>query len=162
MPVRRRPTVPVRRLPTVPVWWWPTVPVQRRSTVPMWLRPTAKLVIPVFRNLFFEPKKAFLTGFLRFFLLRFPEEFFTGTWFWWGAKLFLFFPILQEFFAGIPLLTGIPVFTLDFSGFLRIREDSCARQIICRLSSADKPLPACSPPSKLTVDLPSEVLLSLL
>ena len=37
----------------------------------------ARLVIPVFRNLFFGPKKAFLTSFLRIFFLRFPEEFFT-------------------------------------------------------------------------------------
>jgi hypothetical protein len=35
----------------------------------------ARLPIPVFRNLFFGPK-----GFL--FFLRFPEEIFTGTWFW--------------------------------------------------------------------------------
>jgi hypothetical protein len=61
-----------------------------------------RLVIPVFRNLFFGPKKPFLTGFLRIFFLRFPEEFFTGTWFWRGCRNSCFFPLLQEFFAGIP------------------------------------------------------------
>ncbi len=47
-----------------------------------------RLVIPVLRNLFFGPKKAFLTGFLRIFLffLCFPEELFTGTWFWRGLQ----------------------------------------------------------------------------
>ena len=64
----------------------------------------ARLVIPVFRIFFFGPKKPFLTGFLRIlFFLRFPEEFFTGTWFWRGSQEFLFFfSLLQEFFAGIP------------------------------------------------------------
>jgi hypothetical protein len=80
----------------------------------------ARLVIPLFRNLFFGPKNAFLTGFLRiFFLLCFPEEFFGGTWFWRGRRNSCFFPISQEFFAGIPVRNSC-----IYSGFLRIPEDS--------------------------------------
>ena len=78
----------------------------------------ARLVIPILRNLFFGPKKAFLTGFLRiFFFLCFPEEFFAGTWFWRGSQEFLFIPILEEFFAGIP--GG-----QEFLYLLRIPQDS--------------------------------------
>jgi hypothetical protein len=83
------------------------------------------LVIPLFRNLFFGPIKAFLSGFLRiFFFLCFPEEFFGGTWFWRGRRNSCFFPILQEVFRRNSCGTGIPVFTPDSSGFLRIPEDS--------------------------------------
>ena len=80
--------------------------------------PLPRLVIPLFRNLFFGPKKAFLTGFLRiFFFLCFPEEFFRGTWFWRGRRNSCFFPILQEFFAGIPV-------GQEFLYLLRIPQDS--------------------------------------
>ncbi len=81
----------------------------------------ARLKIPVFRNLFFGPKKPFLTGFLRIFFLRFPEEFFTGTWFWRGSQEFLFFPFLQDFFAGIPVgqeFLYLPRNPQDSGGFL--------------------------------------------
>ena len=38
-----------------------------------------------------------------FFFLRFPEEFFTGAWFWRGSQEFLFFSDFTQFFAGIPV-----------------------------------------------------------
>jgi hypothetical protein len=56
-----------------------------------------------------------------FFSLCFSEEFFTGTWFWRGSQKFLFLPLSQDFFAGIPAgqeflrLQRIP---LDSTGFL--------------------------------------------
>ncbi len=50
-----------------------------------------------------------------FFFLRFPEEFFTGTWFWRGRRSSGFFPILQEFFTGIPVGRNSCI----YSGFLR-------------------------------------------
>jgi len=76
-----------------------------RMTIARWIwRPRpARLVIPVFRNLLFGPQKAFLTGFLRiFFFLRFPEEFLQERGFGGGRSNSCFFPILEEFFAGIP------------------------------------------------------------
>jgi hypothetical protein len=83
------------------------------------------LHIPVFRNIFFGPKKPFLPGFLRIF---FPV--FSGGIFYRNVVL--------EVVAGIPVFfatftgifhrnscgTGIPVFTQDSSGFLRIPPDS--------------------------------------
>jgi len=62
-----------------------------------------RLHIPVFRNLFLDPKNRSCQdswGFL--FFLYFPEDFFTGTWFWRGTQEFLFFSVftgifLQEF-----------------------------------------------------------------
>jgi hypothetical protein len=62
------------------------------------------LPIPVFRNLFLGSKKPFLTGFLR--ISFFPA--FSGVIFHRNVVLersqeFHFFPILQEFFAGIPV-----------------------------------------------------------
>ena len=50
-----------------------------------------------------------------FFFLRFPEELFTGSWFWRGRRNSVFFPILQEFFAGIPVGRNFCI----YSGFLR-------------------------------------------
>ena len=70
-----------------------------------------------------------------FFFLRFPEEFFTGTWFWRGSLEFLFF-VFTGFFCRNFCGTGIPVFTPDSSGIRRIPLDSCSRQIMCRLSSS--------------------------
>jgi hypothetical protein len=94
------------------------------------------LVIPILRNLFFGPKKAFLTGFLRiFFFLCFPEEFFAGTWFWRGSQELLFFSYFRGFFCRNSWWTGIPVFTPDSSGFLRIPEDSCSCQKLLALAS---------------------------
>ena len=83
----------------------------------------ARLPIPVFRNLFFGPKKPFLPGFLRisFFFLRFPEEFFTGTWFWRGRRNSCFFSSLQDFFPGIPVgqeFLYLPRNPPDSGGFL--------------------------------------------
>jgi hypothetical protein len=37
-----------------------------------------------------------------FFFLCFPDDFFTGTWFWRGSQEFLFFAAFTGFFAGIP------------------------------------------------------------
>ncbi len=91
----------------------------------------ARLHIPVFRNLFFGPKIPFLPGFLRIsFFLCFPEEFFTGTWFWRWPQEFLFFAAVTGFFCRNSCGTGIPVFTLDCSGFLQILLDSCSRQTL--------------------------------
>jgi len=58
-----------------------------------------------------------------FFFLLFPEDFFTGTWFWRGRRNSCFFSLLQEFFAGIPAgqeflnLLRIPT---ESGGFLQI------------------------------------------
>ena len=88
---------------------------------PSWPGIRSRLPIPVFRNLFFGSKKMFLTGFLRiFFFLRFPEEFFIGTWFWRGRRNSGFFPILQEFFTR----NSCGQYSCIYSGFLRIPEDS--------------------------------------
>jgi hypothetical protein len=96
----------------------------------------ARLVIPVFRIFFFGPKKPFLTGFLRIlFFLRFPEEFFTGTWFWRGSQEFLFFFAFTGIFRRNSCGTGILVFTPDSSGIRRIPEDSCSRQKLLALAS---------------------------
>ncbi len=91
----------------------------------------ARLRIPVFGNLFFGQKKPFLPGFLRIsFFLCFPEEFFTGTWFWRWLQEFLFFAAVTGIFRRNSCGTGIPVFTPDSSGFLRIPPDSCSRQTL--------------------------------
>ena len=82
---------------------------------------SARLPIPVFRNLFFGSKKMFLTGFLRiFFFLRFPEEFFIGTWFWRGRRNSGFF----SDFTGIFHQEFLWAVFLYSSGFRRIPEDS--------------------------------------
>ncbi len=64
-----------------------------------------------------------------------PEEFFTGTTFWRGSQEFLFFADITGFFCRNSCGTGIPVFTPDFSGFLRIPPDSCFRQNCLALAS---------------------------
>ncbi len=61
-------------------------------------------------------------GFL--FFLCFPEEFFTGTWFWRWSQEFLFFAAVTGIFCRNSCGTEIPVFTPDSSGFLRIPPDS--------------------------------------
>ena len=64
----------------------------------------SRLPIPVFRNLFFGSKKPFLTGFLRIlFYPAFSGGIFHRNVFLEGSQEFCFFPILQEFFAGIPV-----------------------------------------------------------
>jgi hypothetical protein len=50
-----------------------------------------------------------------FFFLCFPEEFFTGTWFWRGLQEFLFFVAVTGFFCRNSCGTGFPVFTPDSS-----------------------------------------------
>ncbi len=87
---------------------------------------TARLPIPVFRNSFFGAQKQKKTGFLRisFLFLCFPEEVFTGTWFWRGRRNSSFWTPSQEFFTGIPVGHEF----LYFLGFLRIPPDSCSRQ----------------------------------
>jgi hypothetical protein len=59
-----------------------------------------------------------------FFFLCFPEDFFTGTWFWRGSQEFLFFTAFTGIFCKNSCGTGIPAFTTDSSGFLRIPPDS--------------------------------------
>jgi hypothetical protein len=76
----------------------------------------------LFSGIYFLDEKMFLPGFLRIsFFLHFPEDFFTGTWFWRGSLEFLFFSFLQEFFAVIPV--GHELLYLP-----RIPPDSCSRQ----------------------------------
>jgi hypothetical protein len=76
-----------------------------------------RLPIPVFRNLFCGSKKTFLTGFLRisFFSCVFRRNFSQGRGFGEVAGIRVFFPILQEFFAGIPVGRNSCI----YSGFLR-------------------------------------------
>jgi hypothetical protein len=64
------------------------------------------------------------------FSLCLPEEFFTGKWFWRGSQEFLIFAAVIGIFCRNSCGTGIPVFTLDSSGFLRIPPDSCSRQTL--------------------------------
>jgi hypothetical protein len=75
-----------------------------------------------------------------FFFLCFPEEFFTGAWFWRGMQEFLFFAAVTGVFCRNSCGTGIPVFTPASSGFLqippdsseslRIPPDSCSHQML--------------------------------
>jgi hypothetical protein len=65
-----------------------------------------------------------------FFFLRFPEDFFTGTWFWRGSQEFLFFAAFTGIFCRNSCGTGISAFTKDSSGFLQIPPDSCSRQML--------------------------------
>ena len=66
-------------------------------------RADPRLLIPVFRNLFFGPKKTFLTGFLRIiFSCVFLRNFSQERGFGGGRRNSCFFFILKEFFAGIP------------------------------------------------------------
>jgi hypothetical protein len=77
------------------------------------------------RNLFLGLKNSLKKGFLRIlFFLCFPEEFFTGTWFWKGSQEFLFFATFTGFFCWNSCETGIPAFTMDSSRFLQIPLDS--------------------------------------
>jgi hypothetical protein len=57
-----------------------------------------------------------------FFFLCFPEEFFTGTWFWRGSQEFLSFADITGIFFRNSCGTGIPVPRIpqDSYGFLRI------------------------------------------
>ena len=65
-----------------------------------------------------------------FFPLCFQKEFFARTWFWRGRRNSCL--IFCRNFCG----TGIPVFTPESSGFLRIPEDSCSRQkLLARASN---------------------------
>jgi len=91
----------------------------------------ARLPIPVFRNLFFGPKKLFLTGFLR--ISFFPA--FSGGVFHRNVVLersqeFLFFFAFTGIFRRNSCGTGITVFTTDSSGIRRIPPDSCSRQLL--------------------------------
>ncbi len=95
-----------------------------------------RLVIPVFRNLFFGPQKAFLTGFLRIWFL--PAN--SGGIFHRNVVLegVTVIPVFSNFtgiFRRNSWWTGIPVFTPDSSGFRRIPEDSCSRQKLLALAS---------------------------
>ena len=80
-----------------------------------------------------------------FFSLCFPEDFFTGTWFWRGRRKSIFCRFYRNFSQEF-LWAGIPVFTQDSSGFRRIPEDSCSRQVICSQQTIPQlALPPASP-----------------
>jgi hypothetical protein len=51
------------------------------------------------------------------------------------SQEFLFYPDFTGIFRRNSCGTGIPVFTPDSSGFLRIPEDSCSRQKLLALPS---------------------------
>jgi hypothetical protein len=86
---------------------------------PIVIRGYPRLVISVFRDLFFGRKKTFLSGFLRisFYSCVFWRNFSQERRFGKVARIPVFFcchrNFLQEFL-------GIPVFTPDSSGFGRI------------------------------------------
>ena len=82
-----------------------------------------------------------------FFSLCFPEEFFTGTWFWRGSQEFLFLAAVTGFFCRNSCGTGIPVFTPDSSGFFLIPPDSCSRQMLSGSGQPTKSPPTSSPPA---------------
>jgi len=82
-----------------------------------------RLVIPVFRNLFFGPKKPFLTGFLRiFFFSAFSRGFFHRNVVLEGvAGIPVFFCFYRIFFTGIPAgqkFLYLPRNPPDSGGFL--------------------------------------------
>jgi hypothetical protein len=81
----------------------------------------SRLHIPVWQESILgakKQKKQDSWGFL--FFLCFPEEFFTGKWFWKGSPEFPFLAAFTGFFCRNSGGAGIPVFTPDSSGFLRI------------------------------------------
>jgi hypothetical protein len=91
-----------------------------------------RLPIPVFRNLFFGPKKPFLTGFLRisFFSCVFQRYFSQEHGFGGVAGIPVFFCFFRNFLRRNSCGTGIPEFTPDSSGIWRIPPDSCSRQLL--------------------------------
>jgi hypothetical protein len=80
------------------------------------------LPIAVYRNLFFGPKKPFLTGILRIsFFPAFSGGIFHRNVFLETLQEFLFFSFFKEIFHRISCGTGIPVFQRippDSAGFL--------------------------------------------
>jgi len=84
-------------------------------------QPFHRLPIPVFRNLFFGFKKPFLTGFLRisFFSCVFRRNFSQERGFGEVAGIPVFFRFYRNFSQEF-LWEGIPLFSPDSSGFLRI------------------------------------------
>jgi len=84
------------------------------------------LVIPVFRNLFFWPKKPFLTEFLRIsFFPVFSRGIFHRNVVLEGvAGIPVFFFVFTGIFRRNSCGTGIPVFTPDSSGIRRIPLES--------------------------------------
>ena len=111
-----------------------------------------RLSIPVFRNLFFGSKKTFLTGFLRIsFFPAFSGGFFHRNVVLERSQEIRFFLILQEFFTGIPVGSNSCI----YSGFLRIPEDSCSREVICsRQTLPQLALPPASPLCRSTLQSP--------
>jgi hypothetical protein len=84
-----------------------------------------RLHIPVFRNLFFGPKKPFLPGFPRisFVSCVFRRNFSQEHGFGGGHRNSCFLPLSQDFIAGIPVgqeFLYLPWIPPDSSGFLRI------------------------------------------
>ena len=95
------------------------------------LQLSSRLVIPVFRNLLFGQKNVPARIPEDSFFLCFPEEFFTGTWFWrgcWNSCFFLHHRnFSQEFLWDRK--------SCIYPGILRIPEDSCSRQKLLALAS---------------------------
>ena len=110
----------------------------------------ARLHIPVFRNLFFGPPNPFLTGFLRIsFFPAFSGGFFHSNMVLEGVARIPVFPLLQDFFAGIPAGQEF----LYYSGFLRNPEDSSGFLFPPKavwLGQGTNSPPTSSPTSKLT------------
>jgi hypothetical protein len=77
------------------------------------------LPIPVFRKSLFEDQKQKKTGFLRIFFLCFPEDFSQGRGFGEVPGIPVFGRHHRNF-SQESCGTGIPVFSPDSSGFLRI------------------------------------------
>ena len=85
------------------------------------VNPFARLVIPLFRNLFFGPQKAFLTGFLRvFFLPANSGGIFHRNMVLEGVAVIPVFSDFTGIFRRNSWGTGIPVFTPDSSGIRSI------------------------------------------
>ncbi len=114
------------------------------------------------RNLFFGLKNK-KTQDSWVFSVFFPEDFFTGTWFWRGLRNSCFQPFLQDFFAGILAGQEFLYFhqiTPDSFGFLRILAGFL---FLPKLSGFGQPTNSpqtSSPSSKPTTNLHRQVLTS--
>ena len=91
------------------------------SSISTWMLCKPRLVIPFFRNLFFVPKKAFLTGFLRIFLFScvFLRNFLEECGFGVVAGI----PFFPRIYRNLQEFLWDKNFCI-YSSFLRIPEDS--------------------------------------
>jgi len=67
-----------------------------------------------------------------FFFLRFPEEFFTGTWFWRGHRNSCF---IFRYYRNFPQEFLRDRNSCIYPGILRIPENSCSHQKLLALAS---------------------------